>query len=108
MKKVTIAHIVPTLRIGGMETVVDNILRNTDKKKYRPIAICLKNIGPIGQELLINNFNVYKIPKMTPKLSFVYPKHLIDILRHEKVEIIHAHSGCWYKAAIACKFLRIK
>jgi len=107
-KKVTIAQVVLSLEIGGMETVIANIARNIDQDVFRLIVICLKKIGSIGHELQEEGFKVIQIKRMAKKISFLYPKRLVDTLRHEKVDIVHSHSGCWHKAAIAGKYSRVK
>lgn len=107
-KKITIAQVVLSLEIGGMETVIANIARNIDQDIFRLIVICLKKIGPIGHELQKEGFKVIQIKRMVKKISFFYPKRLVDTLRREKVDIVHSHSGCWHKAAIAGKYSRVK
>jgi len=107
-KKISIAQVVLSLEIGGMETVIANIARNIDQDVFRLIVICLKKIGSIGHELQEEGFKVIQIKRMAKKISFLYPKRLVDTLRHEKVDIVHSHSGCWHKAAIAGKYSRVK
>lgn len=107
-RKITVAHVVLSLEIGGMETVIANIARNIDHDLYRLLIICVSTIGPIGYELRNKGIKVIQLPRMPRIISFLYPKVLIDILRAEKADILHCHSGCWYKAAIAGKFAGVK
>ena len=107
-RKITVGHVVLSLEIGGMETVIANLSRNIDHHSYRFLIICVLRIGPIGYELRNKGIKVIKLPKMPRIISFLYPKALIDILRAEKVDVLHCHSGCWHKAAIAGKFAGVK
>jgi glycosyltransferase involved in cell wall biosynthesis len=45
---------------------------------------------------------------MIPKLSFLFPAQLIKVIRETRADIIHAHSGCWYKAVIAGRMAGVK
>jgi sugar transferase (PEP-CTERM/EpsH1 system associated) len=103
-----VAHVVLSLEIGGMETVIANMARNIDRDLYRLLIICVVTIGPIGYELRNKGIKVIELPQMPRIISFLYPKALIDILMAEKVDILHCHSGCWYKAAIAGRLARAK
>lgn len=107
-RKITVAHVVLSLEIGGMETVIANLSKNIDFDLYRLLIICVFTIGPIGYELRNKGIKVIELPKMPRIISFLYPKALITILRAEKVDVLHCHSGCWYKAAIAGKFAGVK
>ena len=51
-KQINIGQVILSLETGGMETVVDNIVRNINQDLFRPVVICLRSIGPIGQELI--------------------------------------------------------
>lgn len=107
-RKITVVHVVLSLEIGGMETVIANLSRNIDHDLYRLLIICVSTIGPIGYELRNKGIKIIELPKMPRIISFLYPKSLINILRAEKVDVLHCHSGCWYKAAIAGKFAGVK
>lgn len=107
-KRVTVAHVVLSLEIGGMETVIANIARNIDNDLYRLVIICIKRIGSIGYDLIGEGVRVIRLPMMARKISFLYPGALIDTLRREGVDIIHTHSGCWHKAAIAGRLSGVK
>ncbi len=107
-RQIIVAHVVLSLEIGGMEAVIANMARNIDRDLYRLLIICVLTIGPIGNELRNEEIRVIELPKMPRIISFLYPKALIDVLRTEKVDILHCHNGCWYKAAIAGKVAPFK
>ncbi len=98
---ITIAHVVLSLEIGGMESVIAQLATGVDSKRFRTVIICLQKKGAIGEELSRQGIKVILADKMTPKVSFLYPKVLIDLLKKEQVDIVHTHSGCWHKTAIA-------
>lgn len=103
MRRITLAHVVLSMEIGGMETVIANIARNINPDVYRPVIICINKIGTIGYELMDEGIKVIRLPAMLRKVSFLYPNSLIGTLRDEGADIVHTHSGCWHKAAIAGK-----
>jgi glycosyltransferase involved in cell wall biosynthesis len=44
---------------------------------------------------------------MLPGLSFFYPAELVKVIRQECVEVVHVHSGCWFKGALAARICGI-
>ena len=72
-RKITVAHVVTSLRIGGMETVIANIARNIDHDLFSLLVICVFATGPIGKELSKKGIKVIQLPKMTKIISFLYP-----------------------------------
>ena len=106
--KITVVHVVLSLEIGGMESVIANIARNIDKDLFRLVVICVNKIGPLGRELQKEGIKVTLCKKMVSKISFLYPKALVRAIKNERADIIHSHSGCWHKAAIAGKYSKVK
>ena len=106
--KITVVHVVLSLEIGGMESVITNIARNIDKDLFRLVVICVNKIGPLGRELQKEGIKVTLCEKMVSKISFLYPKALVQAIKNERADIVHSHSGCWHKAAIAGKYSKVK
>lgn len=99
----TVAHVVPSMDIGGMETVIANLAGEIDRNRFRLVVLCLKHAGAIGLELREQGLPVRRIHPMVKGLSFLYPGALVSALRKEGARIVHAHTGCWHKAAVAAR-----
>lgn len=100
-KKIKVLQIVLSLEIGGMEQLVFDLITNINKDKFDIRVICLHSFGPIAKELQSYGITVVKIGDMIPLLSFVFPYNLIKEIKEFNAEIVHVHSGCWHKAAMA-------
>jgi len=88
-KKPKIAHIIYGLNYGGAENLL--ILFSTKlKEKYEPIVIALYTGGPIEEKLKKEEIRVFVIRRDLRFNIFDFFK-LINLLKKEKVDIIHTH-----------------
>jgi sugar transferase (PEP-CTERM/EpsH1 system associated) len=97
----TIMHVILSLEIGGMEQVVSELVQNLDRGRFNPIVVCVNDLGPIGEDLQGKGITVVSLGGLTPILSYLVPYKLIRTIRKYKADVVHVHSGCWHKAAMA-------
>lgn len=107
-EKINILHVILSLEIGGMEQVVSDLVRNLDRTRFNPVIVCLDTVGPLGEELIRQGVPVIKLEPMVPVVSLIFPYELIRIIRRYGADIIHVHSGCWYKGAAAAFFTDVR
>lgn len=107
-KKINILFVILSLEIGGMEQVVADLIRHVDLEQFTPIVACLESLGPIANELGKQGVTVVQVARMTPILSFAYPAKLIKLIRDFHIDVVHVHSGCWHKAALAASLCGIR
>jgi sugar transferase (PEP-CTERM/EpsH1 system associated) len=107
-RKITVLHVILSLEIGGMEQVVADLVRNLDRGRFRPVVVCLETLGPIAQEITTRGIRVIQLPPMIPKLSLLFPAQLVKVIRETRADVIHAHSGCWFKAAMAGRLAGVR
>ncbi len=98
-----VLHVILSLEIGGMEQVVAQLIRNLDQERFLPMVACLTSRGAIAEELTAAGIPIFIIGRMTPLLSFLYPAELVGIMKKHSIDVLHTHSGCWHKAAIAAR-----
>jgi len=103
-----VLHVILSLEIGGMEQVVADLVRTLDPGRFTPVVACLQSLGPIAGELRCRGVRVVQVPALASKVSFLYPAALVRVIRETGAEIIHAHSGCWYKAVIAARLAGVR
>lgn len=108
MKKLNVLHILLSLEIGGMEQVAADLIRHMDHEQFTPVVACLKSLGPIAAELVKQGITVIQVGRMTPMLSFAYPGKLVKLIRDYHIDVVHVHSGCWHKAALAARMCGIR
>lgn len=84
------------------------LVSNTDPAKFRIFILCINSLGPIAKELMERDIYVSRVARMTRGSSFFYPRPLINALKKLQPDIVHIHSGCWLKSAIAARLAGVK
>jgi L-malate glycosyltransferase len=107
-KKTIVLHIILSLEIGGMEQVVVDLVKALDRSKFEPVIVCMQRLGPLAGELRAMGVAVMELPPMIPVLSFLYPAALVKAIRGADADVIHVHSGCWFKGALAARICGAK
>src|SRR5262245_37951041 len=47
----TVMFVNTSLQVGGAETLLLNLVRRMDRERFQPEICCLKELGPIGEQL---------------------------------------------------------
>ncbi len=92
MKKINILFTIWSFEYGGAERFVLNLIKALDKTKYNPIVFSDKNQkGPLenefkkaGAKVIYSKYHRFKHPMK-------YIKQLRNVIREEKIDIIHAN-----------------
>lgn len=107
-RKIKVLQIVLSLEIGGMEQVVADLALHLDRDQFETAVACVESRGPIADELERQGIPVTLLPPMVRVLSFIYPAELIHIIRKYKADVVHIHSGCWHKGALAARLAGVR
>jgi L-malate glycosyltransferase len=105
--KYNILVVILSLEIGGMEQVVADLVKHVNQERFNTVVACLKSLGPIAAELADCGIRVVQVQRMTSLWSFVYPRNLIAMMQNYSLDVVHVHSGCWHKAALAARLCGI-
>lgn len=102
-EEVRVTHVVFDLQGGGMESLVASISRSLSRTPVRCSVITLSGrAGRIGEELrpVLDHLEV-----LTPNRggSLLLPLGLVRALRTLRPDVVHLHSGAWYKGALAAR-----
>lgn len=46
-----VLFLVTSMPVGGAETLLVNLVRRIDRRRFAPEIVCLKEKGPLGEEL---------------------------------------------------------
>ena len=85
---INVLHVVLSLRMGGLERFVVELTKNYSKD-VTPLIVCLEETGELAS--YVNNASVVALNcGIGLKFSSVYK--LIDIVRKNKINIIHTHN----------------
>jgi sugar transferase (PEP-CTERM/EpsH1 system associated) len=87
-KKLTVAQVVNSLEVGGLEKVVVNLINHVDKDFFDPLLFCLRDGGALVGDA---HCGVETFGK-TEGFSFTLPFRLARSFRRHKVDIVHCHN----------------
>lgn len=59
MEKITIVFVQPTLKVGGSERTLFSLIRGLDEDRFRPVLCCLYGLGPLGEQLEAEGYQVH-------------------------------------------------
>jgi glycosyltransferase involved in cell wall biosynthesis len=109
-KKLKIAHVVLSLDIGGLETLIVDMLRHLDRERFDAVVVCIRGKGVLAEQIESLGVRVYGLGGKDRMEWGAFFK-LARILRKEKVYIVHCHNTAGYFyggiAAVLAGFKRI-
>jgi len=89
---VKLAQITHDLAIGGLQQVVVNICRTIDREKFDVTVICLRALGAFVPEVERMGIKVRLVPQKHKGTDYFSFLKLANILKEEKIEVIHTHN----------------
>ena len=96
-------HVVFDFDGGGMETIVSVLVERLARSDIEMSVISLSGReGRMGRAMrpLLSDY-VYFRP--IPIASMLLPLGLIRVLRRQRPDVVHLHSGSWFKGAVAAR-----
>jgi len=95
-----IMHVLLALGAGGLESVVMNLCSKIDSKLFESHVLCLHDCdNKYIDKLLEKNVHV-EVIKKKHKFDIFFFVRVAQYIRSCQIDIIHAHSGCFFYAAI--------
>ena len=88
-KVATVCQVVHSLEVGGTEVLVAQFARNLSDK-FRMVIACLDRLGPLGEDLRHEGFEVRVIGR-NAGIDWRCGRNLSRFLREYNVDLIHAH-----------------
>lgn len=93
MDKIKVLHFIPAFNFGGIETIVMNLFRNIDREKFEFDFLVEGNTqNKLTQEIQELGGKIYRLDKYKRYNIAKYAKQLDTIFKHEKFDVIHAHT----------------
>jgi sugar transferase (PEP-CTERM/EpsH1 system associated) len=90
-QKKTVAHIVFSLEVGGLERVVVDLIRRIDPDRFRSVLCCLEREGDWLENVRDLCEHVAVMDKK-PGLSLGLPYRLARVFKNHNVDIVHCHN----------------
>ena len=94
-----VLHVVNNLNYGGMERVVAEIVRRTDSSRFDMHVLALGYLGHFSEGL--DAYATLHLAEPMPRWSMLYPRSFARQLERIAPDVVHLHSGVWYKAGAA-------
>jgi len=95
-----VLHVTEDLGIGGLQSFIVELCRKADSSRFRMSVLCLIEYDPHYREMLgACGVHVYLISKRG-KFDLAFFFRVASLLRTQQVNILHAHGGCFFYAAI--------
>lgn len=107
-KKIKIMHLTLSMGYGGLERIINQFAKKMDKDKFEISISCLDSGGPFLDDLSKNGLKKFVFTRKPGILDISLLLKLINLLKREKIDIIHSHSGCSFYAAIAGRLAGVK
>lgn len=101
MSRIRVLHIIQNLNYGGMERLLADIVTRADPERFECHVMALQYLGRFAEELA-DDARVHLADPME-RWSLVWPGALISRIRRLAPDVVHTHSGVWYKASLAAR-----
>jgi glycosyltransferase involved in cell wall biosynthesis len=100
-RRVRVLHILQNLNYGGMERLLFEMLRRFDRDRFDNHVLALQFVGRFGQGL--EQFAAVSVARPMTRASLLRPMSLARDIRSVAPDVVHTHSGVWYKASLAAR-----
>ena len=106
--KIRILYIALEMDLGGLQRVLNLLIRRIDRNKFTPYLCCLDRGGIFAEELEAGLVKTYVLHRKPGPLDMKLLINLYKILKENKIDIIHSQNGCTLYAAVAGRFAGVK
>ncbi len=104
-RKVRVLHVAMGLGYGGMERLLFEMIRRSDRDRFEYHVLNLEAIGRFGQGL--DQYATVRLAKPQNRLSLLRPVGLKREIAEIAPDVVHSHSGVWYKASRAARMASV-
>lgn len=104
--RVRVLHVIQNLNYGGMERVLSDIVLRCDPERFESHVLCLRYLGRFAKGL--ESAATLHVAEPMPRRSMFWPRGLAGQIRSIAPDVVHSHSGVWYKATLGARFAGVK
>lgn len=94
-------HVIQNLNYGGMERLLNDLVRHADAERFESHVLVFQYLGRFAEGL--DAFADLHQAAPLSWYSLLWPDTLIRQIRGIAPDVVHMHSGVWYKAAHAAR-----
>lgn len=104
-KRKRVLHVIQNLNYGGMERLLADIIRLVDREHIESHVLALQYLGRFAEGL--GRFATLHVAPPLPRWSMLWPLPLIRQIARIAPDVVHTHSGVWYKASLAARKAKV-
>jgi glycosyltransferase involved in cell wall biosynthesis len=104
-RRLRVLHIVENLNYGGMERLISDMARHLDATRFEMHILALGYLGHFSEGL--EGCAVLHTARAQARWSMLYPSTLAHDIRRIAPDIVHTHSGLWYKVGLAARMAAV-
>ena len=104
-RRLRIVHVVLDLQAGGLERMVADLISRLDPARFEVHLLALRFLGR-NAEGLGSYCGLHVAPPLSA-WSMILPPALAAQLQRLAPDILHTHSGAWYKTSLAARLIGI-
>lgn len=78
--------------MGGLEQVVATICRNVDRERFEPAVVCLRNKGPLADQLEDEGVRVFLLDSPPGKPDYFAFRRVARLIRERGFDVVHTHN----------------
>lgn len=101
-----VLHVVLNLEAGGLERLVVELANRVDPSEFESHVLVLQYPGRHARELE-KRVTVHVAPP-SGRWSMIRPTALARLIRRIAPDVVHTHSGVWYKASLAAQVAGVR
>lgn len=107
---IRVLHCVSNMDRAGIETMLMNYYRNINRNEIQFYFLCNKEKpGSYDSEIKKLGGKIFHSPGLNPLKAFKYHKVVKNIMKENKIDIVHVHNGAFgLQALIAAKAAGVK
>jgi len=100
-RRIRVLHVIQNLNYGGMERLLSDLMHRFDRNRFELHVLVLQYMGRFAQGLE-DVATLHQAPSL-PRWSLLWPRDLAEVIRRIGPDVVHTHSGVWYKTARAAR-----
>jgi glycosyltransferase involved in cell wall biosynthesis len=100
-RRLRVLHLIDNLNYGGMERVLADLVTRLDREQFESHVLGLAYLGRFAQGLE-TSAGLHVADRMS-RASMLWPRRLAHQIRQLAPDVVHSHSGVWYKGSLASR-----
>ncbi|MGH7629367.1 MAG: glycosyltransferase [Gemmatimonadales bacterium] len=100
-RRVRVLHLIDNLNYGGMERVLADLVHRLDPEQFECHVLGLAYLGRFAEGL--DSSAGLHVADPMPRGSMLWPGSLARQIRRLAPDVVHTHSGVWYKGSLAAR-----